>query len=694
MIGDWLDIGPVADIPLRGARTVPVAGGEEIAIFRTGDDRVYALVNRCPHKRRSAEPGHRPRRRGRLPAAQLADLARNRRGAGRGQGLRADHPGQGRRRPRPDLAPAVVATASRLSVTRRSAPPAPIAASAAASSRRRRADGSVDDRRRSRSSRQSRPPLLQGHASRRDGRPRRAAAPPDDRQAPRELGQGARSRRPTLPRDDRAAMGRTASPSTSPGQLLTEDYYVANKLMKGFIGSANIDTNSRLCMSSAVAGHLRAFGEDVVPASYDDLDAADLIVLVGSNTAWCHPIVYQRIQAARAARGTKLVVIDPRRTETCRGRRPPPRAPARQRRRADERPARPLPRARAWSTRRILEAHVAVPDGLLGAARRRQRPLVGRARPATLPPAELQRFYELFAATPADRHAVQPGHQPVAARHRSGQRDHQPAPRHRPHRQARRRALLDHRPAQRDGRARGRRARLDARRAYGFRARKRRARRPLLGRAANGDQAGAEGGRPVPRASATAGSRRCGSWRPIPAVSHARCRHASARRSADCPFVVVSDVIAETDTSALRACPAAGRRLGREGRHGHQLRALRSAASARFLPLPGEAKPDWWIVSAGRAGGWAGATAFAYDGPADIWREHARLSAYQNDGTRLFDLAGQAAIGNDDLRCAWRRSAGAERPSPTGAFRRRTARARLVPVRAGAGCRAARANGR
>jgi assimilatory nitrate reductase catalytic subunit len=89
------------------------------------------------------------------------------------------------------------------------------------------------------------------------------------------------------------------------GQLLTEDYYVANKLMKGFIGSANIDTNSRLCMSSAVAAQTRAFGEDVVPASYEDLEQADLIVLVGSNTAWCHPIVYQRIQAAapRAAPG-------------------------------------------------------------------------------------------------------------------------------------------------------------------------------------------------------------------------------------------------------------------------------------------------------------------------------------------------------------------------------------------------------
>jgi assimilatory nitrate reductase catalytic subunit len=100
------------------------------------------------------------------------------------------------------------------------------------------------------------------------------------------------------------------------GQLLTEDYYVANKLMKGFIGSANIDTNSRLCMASAVAGHKRAFGADVVPCSYTDLEKADLIVLVGSNLAWCHPVLFQRIQAEREKRTLKLVVIDPRRTVT------------------------------------------------------------------------------------------------------------------------------------------------------------------------------------------------------------------------------------------------------------------------------------------------------------------------------------------------------------------------------------------
>src|SRR6201746_31806 len=98
------------------------------------------------------------------------------------------------------------------------------------------------------------------------------------------------------------------------GQLLTEDYYVANKLMKGFIGSANIDSNSRLCMSSSVAGHIRAFGSDTVPGVYADLEQADLVVLVGSNLAWCHPVLYQRLMAARETRGVKLVVIDPRRT--------------------------------------------------------------------------------------------------------------------------------------------------------------------------------------------------------------------------------------------------------------------------------------------------------------------------------------------------------------------------------------------
>ena len=104
------------------------------------------------------------------------------------------------------------------------------------------------------------------------------------------------------------------------GQLLSEDYYVANKLMKGYIGSANIDTNSRLCMASTVAGHRRAFGADTVPGTYADLEQADVIVLTGSNLAWCHPVLFQRIMAAKAARpDMKIITIDPRRTATSAG---------------------------------------------------------------------------------------------------------------------------------------------------------------------------------------------------------------------------------------------------------------------------------------------------------------------------------------------------------------------------------------
>lgn len=101
------------------------------------------------------------------------------------------------------------------------------------------------------------------------------------------------------------------------GQMLTEDYYLANKLMKGYIGTANVDTNSRLCMASSVAGHKRAFGTDTVPGTYEDLEQADLIVLVGSNLAWCHPVLHQRIAAAKADRPhMRIVNIDPRKTAT------------------------------------------------------------------------------------------------------------------------------------------------------------------------------------------------------------------------------------------------------------------------------------------------------------------------------------------------------------------------------------------
>jgi assimilatory nitrate reductase catalytic subunit len=100
------------------------------------------------------------------------------------------------------------------------------------------------------------------------------------------------------------------------GQLLTEDYYMANKFAKGFLKTANIDTNSRLCMSSAVSAMQRAFGEDVVPGCFDDLEQAEVIVLVGANTAWTHPVLFQRILAAKKTNNARLVVIDPLSTAT------------------------------------------------------------------------------------------------------------------------------------------------------------------------------------------------------------------------------------------------------------------------------------------------------------------------------------------------------------------------------------------
>lgn len=101
------------------------------------------------------------------------------------------------------------------------------------------------------------------------------------------------------------------------GQMLTEEYYVVNKLMKGFIGSNNMDTNSRLCMSSAVVGYKLALGEDAVPCTYDDIELSDCIFVAGANPAWCHPIIWRRVEAHKSANpSVKIIVVDPRKTDS------------------------------------------------------------------------------------------------------------------------------------------------------------------------------------------------------------------------------------------------------------------------------------------------------------------------------------------------------------------------------------------
>jgi len=101
------------------------------------------------------------------------------------------------------------------------------------------------------------------------------------------------------------------------GQCLTEEYYLVNKLVKGFIGTNNMDTNSRLCMSSAVAAYKMSLGEDAVPASYEDIELADCFLIAGANPAWCHPVLFRRMEAHKANNpDVKMIVVDPRKTQT------------------------------------------------------------------------------------------------------------------------------------------------------------------------------------------------------------------------------------------------------------------------------------------------------------------------------------------------------------------------------------------
>ena len=254
------------------------------------------------------------------------------------------------------------------------------------------------------------------------------------------------------------------------GQLLTEDYYVANKLMKGFIGSANIDTNSRLCMSSSVAGHKRAFGADTVPGCYEDLELADLVVLVGSNLAWCHPVLYQRIAAreagaaGRCPSSSSIRAAPRQRTSpicTCRC--------------APDGDVALFTGLLAWLAkdealdRTFIAAHTKGFDDALAAARKStldkiadaDRPRSGR---------RLRAFYDLFArdGQRPSRSISQGVNQSSAGTDKVNAiinchlLD-------RAHRQAGHGPFLGHRPAQRHGRARSRRPRQHARRAYGHR---------------------------------------------------------------------------------------------------------------------------------------------------------------------------------------------------------------------------------
>lgn len=456
------------------------------------------------------------------------------------------------------------------------------------------------------------------------------------------------------------------------GQLLTEDYYVANKLMKGFIGTANIDTNSRLCMSSAVAGHMRAFGEDIVPATYDDLDAADLIVLVGSNTAWCHPIVYQRIRA-RCEAGAKLVVIDPRRTET-----------------AEEadihlaiRPGSDVAlmngllqhcREAGVVDESYLAAHVAVPANFwdqLGEG----NDLWSVAKTCEVPAADLRRFYELFVATPRTVTMFSQGINQstsgtdqvnaITNLHLATGRIGKPgaAP-----------FSITGQPNAMGGREVGGLASTLAAHMDFARENRDRVQRFWAAPA----MAEKPGMKAVDMFRAIGEGRIKALWvmATNPAVSMPDANRVREALAA-CPFVVVSDVIEQTDTGAFAHVRLPAAAWGEKD--GTVTNSDRTISRQRaFFPLPGEAMPDWWIVKeVARRMGWK--NAFAYDRPADIWREHCRLSTYDNDGSRLFALPGAPggnAAYDDMIPFRW----GGEQIFSDRRFPTDDGRARLVPV--------------
>ncbi len=457
------------------------------------------------------------------------------------------------------------------------------------------------------------------------------------------------------------------------GQLLTEDYYVANKLMKGFIGSANIDTNSRLCMASAVAGHKRAFGADIVPCSYTDLEEADLVVLVGSNLAWCHPVLFLRLLAARQTRETRLVVIDPRRTVT-----------------ADEadlhlaiKPGSDvalfnglfadLYRRGAFDSRFVFKHTHGMGEAMLAA---NSCTLPEVAARTGLDESRIRSFYDLFAKTPKTVTAFSMGvNQSAVGTDKVN-------------------------------------AIINCHLLTG-----------RIGKAGTGPfsitgQPNAMGGREVgglanmlaahmdledethrklvqdhwqsPTIAVTPGLKAVGLFDAIadrrikalcimatnPAVSMPDSGFI-AGALASCNFVAVSDVTANTETArhAHVLLPAAGW----SEKDGTVTNSERRISRQRaFKTAPGEARPDWRIIcDVARAMGFAG---FDYQSPAAIFRKHAALTAAGNDGTRRFDLSGLSSLNDQDYDAMTPVQWGGDRPFADGRFHNPGGRARFVPV--------------
>ena len=429
------------------------------------------------------------------------------------------------------------------------------------------------------------------------------------------------------------------------GQILTEDYYVANKLMKGFVGSANIDTNSRLCMASSVAGHKRAFGTDTVPGTYEDLETADLVVLVGSNLAWCHPILYQRVAAAKAARPEMRVVdVDPRVTATS----------ALADLHLGLAPGSDVALfagllAHLERTGRRDATFVADHTSGLDAALAAVAPFADVAEVARvtgLPSADVARFYDLFAATEkvvtvysqgvnqssagSDKvNAIVNCHLLTGRIGREGQGPFS----------------VTGQPNAMGGREVGGLANQLAAHLELADASHRALVQEFWG---SPTVAATPGHKAIDLFRAVADGRIKALWimatNPVDSLPDADAVKAAI---AGCPFVVVSEVMASTDTAELAhvLLPA----LAWGEKDGTVTNSERRISRQRGFRTPvGEAKPDWWaLAELGRRLGWA--EAFSWPDAAAVFREHAGLSGHRPEIARDFDVSAFADVTAEDF---------------------------------------------
>lgn len=420
------------------------------------------------------------------------------------------------------------------------------------------------------------------------------------------------------------------------GQLLTEDYYVANKLMKGFIGSANVDTNSRLCMSSAVAGYKRAFGSDTVPCSYEDLEHADLLVLVGSNTAWNHPILYQRMQAAKKNNpALNVVVIDPRRTATCDL--------------ADLHLAlKPSTDSELFSgllsylatndylNKEYIEQFTEGFEEALASALRQFESLEAIAAYCDVERSKLEQFYQFFAQTEKVVTFYSQGvNQSFSGTDNSNAMINC-------HLATGRIGNIGAGPFSITGQPNAMGGREVGGLANQLAAHMDFSSSESIDRVArfwNAKNMAAEDGlKAVDLFNAIEEGKIKALWvmGTNPAVSLPNTNQV-ARALKKCPFVVVSDCIANTETLGYAdVCLPA---TGWSEKNGTVTNAERRISRQRgILPPTGKAKHDWWIVSevAKRMGF---GTEFNYHHPAEIFAEHAALSGFENNGSRDFDIS-------------------------------------------------------